>query len=236
MHGEILPLLFSTSKMRKFLKKLFVGTMKNPHKYVHLAIENQWKNIHTIWSHETSPTFGIERLFRLFLALTAYLFPGIYIRHFSGKHGLLCRKLALDCFVTIKLLLPVAILKFHLQKYLFAQILVSYLGIETLLYILSLLFLSDIYKPPISNKRSYLMLVMNYVEICLDFAVLYGGLGLVANASTSIDAVFFSFVTAFTVGYGDMVPNSRGSRVGNSPVSLFSDFHHFGIHKSRCGI
>lgn len=186
--------------------------MKNPHRYVHDAIDNQWVNIRTIWSHETSPTFGVERLFRLFLALTAYFFPGIYIRYYFGKDGLLSRKLALDGFVTLKLILPLVILKLHWQKYLAAQFLVSYLGIETLLYILSLLFLSDIYKPPISNKRSYLMLVMNYVEICLDFAVVYGGQNLISNASNSIDIIYFSFVTAFTVGFGDMVPKNRDGR------------------------
>jgi hypothetical protein len=71
----------------------------------------------------------------------------------------------------------------------------------------SLLFLSDIYKPPISNKRSYLMVLMNFVELCLDFAVLYRGLGLITNLNNAVDSVYFSFVTGFTVGYGDMVPN-----------------------------
>jgi hypothetical protein len=114
--------------MRSFLKALFVGPMKDPHKYVRPAIQNQWKNILTIWSNESSPTFGIKRLFRLFLAVSAYLFPGIYIRHVSGKRGLLRRKLVLDSFVTAKLLLPLAIFRLGFQHYLVAQLLLSHLG------------------------------------------------------------------------------------------------------------
>ena len=187
--------------------------MKDPHKYVRPAIQNQWLNILAVWRNTSAATFGIERLFRLFLAISAYLFPGIYIRHVSGKRGLLRRKLALDIFVTAKLFLPLVVFWFGFERLLFAQILLAYLGVETLLYILNLMFLSDIYKPPISNKRSYLMLVMNYLEICLDFSVLYRGLDLISNVHSSLDAVYFSFVTAFTVGYGDMAPNSSTGKL-----------------------
>jgi hypothetical protein len=187
--------------------------MGEPHKFVRPAFQNQWKNITTIWKNEAAVTFGIERVFRLFLAASAYIFPGLYIRHVSGLRGLLCRKLAIEIYVVVKLVMPLLILPTFLVDSRLVQFVVAYLGVETLLYVLGLLFLSDIYKPPISNKRSYLMLVMNYVELCFDFAVLYLGLGVVHGLTTPVDSAYFSFVTAFTVGYGDMYPNCDTGKV-----------------------
>jgi hypothetical protein len=210
--------------MRNFLRQLFIGPFPDPHKFVRPALQNQWKNITTIWNNDNAATFGIERLFRLFLAFSAYVFPGIYIRHFSGKYGLLHRKLALDLYVSFKVVFPAMVLWCHCQSNYWALFFVSYFGLETLLYVSGLMFLSDIYKAPISHKRSYLMFLMNYVEICLNFAVLYGGLKLVSNLCTSTDAAYFSFVTGFTVGYGDMAPNTAGGKrlvVFQSVCSLF---------------
>jgi hypothetical protein len=189
--------------MLAFLQKLFIGPFPDPHKYVRPALQNQWKNITTV---------------------SAYVFPGIYIRQVSGKHGLLTRKLALDLYVPLKLAFPALVLWGHWQSTWWALFLVSYFGLETLFYVSGLMFLSDIYKAPISHKRSYLMFLINYVEICLDFAVLYGGLKLVSHLCTSTDAAYFSFVTGFTIGYGDMSPSSAmGKRlvVFQSVCSLF---------------
>ena len=88
------------------MKMLFVGPFPDPSKFVRPALPNQRKNISAVWNNEKATTFGIERLFRPFLVFSAYLFPGLYIRHFSGKSGQLSRKLWLDIFVTAKLLLP----------------------------------------------------------------------------------------------------------------------------------
>ncbi|WP_199189220.1 potassium channel family protein, partial [Photobacterium sp. GB-27] len=88
----------------------------------------------------------------------------------------------------------------------FSILFISYLLLETLLYLLSIIFLSDIYSPPISKKRSFLMLVINYIEVCLGFAVLYKATGGVSNLVSNFDAIYFSFITATTIGYGHMAP------------------------------
>lgn len=196
-----------------FIKNLFVGPFHEPYRFVRPALQNQWKNITTIWNNEADATFGLERLLRLILAISGYLFPGIYIRHISGKRGLLPRKLALDAYVLLKLIFPIVILLSGAYQETWAQIIVAYLGMETLFYVAGLLFLSDIYKDPISYKRSYLMFMMNYAEICFDFAVLYGGLRLVNGVTGGIDAAYFSFVTGMTIGYGDILPNSPYGKV-----------------------
>jgi Ion channel len=199
--------------MRAFIRNLLVGPFPQPHRYVRPALQNQWHNIVAIWKNERDATFGIERLFRLILALSAYLFPGIYIRDVSGRRGLIARKLALDFYVSLKLVLPLAAFALSPQPNRWLVALFCYLGVETLFYVGSLLFISDVYKPPISQKRSYLMFMMNYVEICLDFAVIYSGLDLVSNVCSPVDAIYFSFVTGFTIGYGDMTPTSPVGRL-----------------------
>lgn len=210
--------------MKNFLESLLVGSMKDPHKYVRPALQNQWKNILAVWNNETAATFGIERIFRLLLATSAYLFPGIYIRHYFGLRGLLSRKLALEAYVTCKLFFPLVPL--YLVRtgptYSIVVGIVIYFGVETLIYVLSLLFLSDIYKPPISYKRSYLMILMNYVELCLDFAVIYKATGEVSGLGGSLDAIYFSFVTAFTVGYGDIKPSGQIAKIAVILQSLCS--------------
>ena len=208
--------------MKNLLTKLFVGPFHDPHRYVNPAIKNQWINIKKIWNNSEATTFGIERMFRLFLGFSAYAFPGLYIRHYSGKRGLLSRKLALEIYVSLKLFFPALVLICGLYDYRVVQIAAIYLGVETMLYVLSLLFLSDIFKAPISNKRSYLMVMMNYVELCLDFAILYIGLDLIKNLVTPIDAVYFSFITAMTVGYGDMSPISSTGKILAAAQSMCS--------------
>ncbi|MCP4956955.1 Ion channel [Photobacterium aquimaris] len=103
-----------------------------------------------------------------------------------------------------KLITPIIICRCNLEDSTFAIILISYLLLETLLYLLDVIFLSDIYSPPISRKRSYLMLVINYIEVCLGFAVLYKATGGVSELVSNFAAIYFSFITATTIGYGHM--------------------------------
>lgn len=203
---------------------MFAGPFPDPNAPVRPAIKNQGNIIKAIWNNEKVATFGIERLFRLALACATYLFPGIYIREISGRHGRLARKLSLDAYVVCKLAFPALALVWDWQCAKLTMFIVAYLGVETLHYVASILFLSDVYKPPISHKRSYLMFLMNYTEITLDFAVLYAGMNLASNLIEPIDSIYFSFVTAFTIGYGDKVPDSSWGKflvILQSVCSLF---------------
>lgn len=189
-----------------FIKKLFLSQWSTDFRYVKPAIKNQNDHVKQVWNDEKENTFGIERLFKLFLVLSSYIFPGLYIRHISGKFGLLARKICSEVYVIIKLITPILIFNFNLESSPFAILFISYLLLETLLYLLSIIFLSDIYSPPISKKRSFLMLVINYIEVCLGFAVLYKATGGVSNLVSNFDAIYFSFITATTIGYGHMAP------------------------------
>lgn len=68
-------------------------------------------------------------------------------------------------------------------------------------------------------ERSIILILMNYLEITLDYAVIYKFLNLISGpnghefydkskqAVSSLECVYFSFVTSTTLGYGDYSPN-----------------------------
>ena len=83
-----------------------------------------------------------------------------------------------------------------------------YLISETFIYLLGLIFLSEEYRKPVSYKRNVLMTIINFIEITLGFAVIYYCTlnNDIYKLTTNIDAIYYSFVTATTLGYGDMYP------------------------------
>ena len=52
------------------------------------------------------------------------------------------------------------------------------------------------------------MAIMNFLEVTLGFATIYYCTiaDSIRNLHTSIDAIYFSFITATTIGYGEMYP------------------------------
>jgi len=67
---------------------------------------------------------------------------------------------------------------------------------------------------PRSYRRNILMLSLNYLEICLSFAVLYAGMHLLGDTPQGyIDYIYFSIITATTVGFGDMHPVTQLGKI-----------------------
>ena len=64
-----------------------------------------------------------------------------------------------------------------------------------------------------SVNRAIILAVINYVELVLGFAIIYAWSGSISTGnpsrvlSESLEALYFSCVTATTVGYGDYAPN-----------------------------
>lgn len=173
------------------------------------AIQAQWNNFKAVRDDSRTRSFGIERLIRFFLVLTAFIFPTLYVRHISGKKSAIARKIAIEIIVAVKLFLPLVYLYFDVVSKPFILALNFYFMAETILYLLAIIFLSDIYVPPTSFKRSFLLLFMNYIELNLCFAVVYRGLDLIAGIKSDITAIYFSFVTFTTLGYGDFQPETH---------------------------
>ena len=195
------------------------------------ALTNQWLNVKRIWKNKHNNDFGLERLLRLSLALLLFIFPGLYIRAFFGRFGLLGRKLGVELYVMIKLFLPIFFFKLGWTDNIIVALFAGIMIIETVLYLASLIFLSTEFAQPISYKRSLISVFINYIEICLDYAVIYSYCnynitGFFNEKLTSnIQAIYFSFVTSATVGFGDIVTkNHFGQLLVVTQIILFLFF------------
>lgn len=186
------------------MKNLVIGPTIGDNKCKN-AITEQWKHLIKIWNDKPKATFGIERLFLLFLVSIQFLMPSLYIRYLSGLRGMICRKIAIEIYTILKVALPIILLSVSIKNnYLLA--LTIYLGIETVVYVNGILFLQGLYSKPISYKRSVLLGMINYFEIILDFAFIYYASGSLECVHTNLDYFYFSVVTSATVGFGDFTP------------------------------
>jgi hypothetical protein len=101
-----------------------------------------------------------------------------------------------------------------------------YLLLETVLYIPTLIFASDLFSKPRSYKRSLLLLFLNYLEIIFAFGVLYScGNFLNKPFGNWFDAVYFSVITSSSIGYGDFYPvTTIGKLLVSAQAILFLFF------------
>jgi hypothetical protein len=195
--------------MRNIFYKLLLGKPEYNFGLPHPAIKNQCLILKRIWNNELHDDVGLEKLLRLFLASIQFIFPAIYMRHMLWRAGYMYQTLAIELYVTFKIALPIILLVSGLYVNKLWVGIIIYLLVESLCYIAALIFISDQLVKPRSYKRSILLLVMDYVLIALDFAVIYGGLHLLGEKyKNALDCVYFSFVTSATIGYGEIVPVS----------------------------
>ena len=200
--------------MKKTLKKLLFGRPEENIQLNHTSIVNQRKNLKKVWDNEKHNDIGLEKILRLFLVAIQFAFPGIYIRDKYRKQGLTYKNLAVESYVAIKTILPLICLITGIYTNIFIVLLITYLLCETILYVATLIFVSDIFAKPRSYRRSVLLLYFNYLEIVFAFAVIYGGLDLLSeNANSVIDFIYFSIVTSATIGYGDIYPTTDLGKV-----------------------
>ena len=193
--------------MKQILYKLFYGKPEYNKRLKDTAYHGYTTNLSKIWNNERHHDIGFEKMLRLFLVAIQIFFPGIHIRNYFGQRGIVTRNMAIEFYVLFKTFLPVIFLLTGFYHHLIAVIITSYLLIETICYVSSLIFVSDIFVRPRSYRRNILMLFFNYMEISLCFAVIYGGLNLLGSHSYNvIDYIYFSIVTSTTIGYGDLHP------------------------------
>jgi hypothetical protein len=212
--------------MKQFLSKLFFGKPEYNILQKQTAYRAHWLNIRRIWNNEKHHDIGFEKVLRLVLVNIEIIFPGIHVRHYFGKFGLIKRNVAVEFYVLFKTLLPLFFLVTGLYQHMFAVIISSYLLLETICYVSSLIFVSDMFVKPRSYRRNILMLFLNYMEISLGFAVIYGGLHILGDKPLAyFDYIYFSIVTATTIGYGDLHPvNAQGKMLVCSQAVLVLAF------------
>ncbi|MBG6188571.1 potassium channel family protein [Flavobacterium sp. CAN_S2] len=193
--------------MKKILKKLLLGKTSKGAQPKFNPIQKRIQNIQSIWNNDHQEDNGIEKIVRLILASSQLLFPGIYIKYWASKKGVEYQDLALDFYVLLKVIFPIVILINHWQNQEWLIWILVYVFLETVFYIPTLIFASDLFSKPRSYKRSMLLLFFNYLEIAFAYAVFYS-VGNYMNRPFFhwFDSVYFSIVTSSSIGYGDYHP------------------------------
>lgn len=188
------------------LLKVFINPANSSGQKVEEAYSQQVDILRKVWRDDT---YGIERVFRLFLCLVQFIFPVLLIRDIFGRFGATSRKLAVELYNILKLAFPFIVLvtgNYHNPVIIG---IIIYLLCETILHILNLIFLSDIHAAGASFRRSILLLSLHYLEVVLDFAVFYIGFNLLNQDLTWVSALYFSLVLNTTVGFGDITAKGQ---------------------------
>lgn len=191
--------------MKLIVKKLVLGSY--PSTTPISAIGGRLRNIRAIWNNEHDNDMGIEKIFRLFLAASPFIFPGVYLKEMAGRNGRAYSDLSIDIFVLCKVAFPLVIIVNGWQTNHILFLIVIWFMAETVLYVPTLIFASDSLSRPRSYRRSMLLLFFNYLEIIFDFAVIYS-VGDFFNKPFHLwsDPIYFSFITSASIGYGDFFP------------------------------
>ena len=208
----------------KFLKKLVLGniTPRTRRRFNLSPYQKRILNIRSIWNNDHQEDSGVEKIIRLILSISQLLFPGVYIRQLAFKKGFEYEDITMDLYVLLKVLFPFLILYNGWQDYRIVTLIMVYLLLETVLYIPTLIFASDLLTKPKSYKRSMMLLFFNYLEIVLSFAVLYSiGDNMNKPFQTWFDPVYFSIITSNSIGYGDYHPLTAYGKMLVSIQTMF---------------
>jgi hypothetical protein len=176
------------------------------------AVKNQVFTLLRIWRNYHHHDFGIERFIRLSLALLQFLTPGLYIKQLLHGRSNTTKKLAIEIYVIFKMIFPILVMKSGNAGNIYTVWIVSFFLFETIIYITSLIFIADAARESVQPRRSLVLLLVNFFEIVLDFALFYAFCEqhyehfFTRPLHGTTDAIYFSFVTAATVGFGDIAP------------------------------
>ena len=207
--------------MKKTIKKLLLGKNPNDEQTKIDPLRKRIQNIKAIWNNDHQDDNGIEKIIRLLLSTSQLLFPGIYIKYWAYKKGNQYQDLALDIYILLKVSFPIFILTQEWQHNKWMVYSMIYLMLETVLYIPTLIFASDLFSKPRSYKRSMLLLFFNYLEIVFSYAVIYSCGNYLNKPFTHwFDAVYFSIITSSSIGYGDFYPETTFGKVLVSSQAL----------------
>lgn len=135
------------------LKKLLVGKVNKNYAPKFNPIQKRILNIKSIWNNDHQDDNGIEKIVRLLLSSSQLMFPGIYIKYYACKIGHEYQDLALDSYVLAKVIFPFLILINGWQNNEYVIWGLIFVLLETVLYIPTLIFASDLFSRPRSYKR-----------------------------------------------------------------------------------
>jgi hypothetical protein len=200
--------------MIRHVKKLVFGKPEHNITVSLSPIMKQWYALEAVWENTHHNDTGLERILRLFVIAVQFLFPGIYIRQSVFRRGQTIKNTLIEIYVLIKLIFPLALLYFDQSHNPVGLSIATYFLLETFTYVSSLVLVSDLHVETKSVNRSILLLLINYLEITINFALIYEGFDMLStNAITGIDHLYFSFVTSASLGFGDIYPVTQAGKV-----------------------
>lgn len=198
--------------MRKHLSKLVFGNQEAD-KLKPAPKNPLFRKIRHVWDNSHYNDFGIERFVRLFLVSSKLLFPAIYIELLTKNLSINSKKISGELYVVFKTLMPFIMLYYNLWSYKWLFIFNIYLLVETFLYVFYKIFLPELNKEKLVN-RSVILLFFNFFELIASFAVIYSaGNYLNIPINTWVDALYFSFITGVTIGFGDFYPINDAGKI-----------------------
>lgn len=153
--------------------------------------------------------FSIVKKFRLILLQNQKIFFITYLiqKYFSNKNWER-RRILIEAEVFIKMLFPIlGLFLINMMSNIVVNyvILVFILGtmVETIMYVLRLIFLADIQNPSANIYRSIILLFENSIQLIFGFAFLYNFSGVIKDSSI-IKCICF----AFTRNNADIINNT----------------------------
>jgi len=226
LFSKLEDLFQSYNYMKSIIKKLLLGNVSKIQKPKLNPVRRRIQNIKSIWNNDHQDDNGIEKIVRLFLSSSQLFFPGIYIKYLACKKGYEYQDIALDFYILLKVAFPLLILVNQWQNNGFVIWIMLYVLLETVLYIPTLIFASDLFSKPRSYKRSMLLLFLNYIEIVFAFGVLYSCDSYLNKPFANwFDAIYFSTITSSSIGYGDFYPvTTIGKMLVSTQALLFLFF------------
>ncbi len=208
--------------MHSTIRKLLFGKGHPADAPRHSTVHRRWENVVAIWNNTYEEDAGLEKLVRLILGASQFLFPGMYIKHLFWKKGPLYQDLAIEVFVIFKTVFPLLVLHMDWQRIPAVLWVVVWLMAETIMYIPTLIFASDAFPSPRSFRRSKILIFLNYLEVVFTFAVVHvAGNYFNQPFASWTDAVYASFMITSTIGFGEYYPVTGPGKLVVSLQSLF---------------
>lgn len=183
----------------------------------------QIKNLNIVFSGTKDATFGVERIVRVVLVILAFPSFGGLIKAIAGWFGFTERRTSIDFLSIGKVIFSWFAIQHGWTTNQYFTWFIIYLAADSLHGLLSRIFLNDLWRKPVSYERNLMLALINYLELILCFAAIYnfqdrqvvkGKLPAFAISDTTHkcpyltadETIYFSAMTATTVGYGDISP------------------------------
>lgn len=124
--------------------------------------------------------FALAKTFRAaLLILRIFFLPILCVKDWFAGYNWQMRRMVVEVTVFVKLLAPILLYFFVNDSDLSVSLIkavtlvILYLMADTITYLITLIVLSDIQRPSANVIRSMIFLLVNYVEVSLDIALIY---------------------------------------------------------------